>query len=335
MSQFKVALIDKTADQIPDWVAPELAAAGIDFVYAACETAEDMLELAKDVNVLWIYGGCQLANSQNLEQLSDCIAVIRSGSGVDRIDVDAATRLGMVVVNTPHAHHDAVSDHTIALIFAVGRRIVSQDTLARTGDWRGNPYLPTWSLRGKTLGLLGFGLIPRELVKKLAGFDLRVLVYDPFVSEEALKEHGAEAADLDTLLEQADIVSVHTPLTADTHGLIGEAELKRMKDSAILVNTARGPVIQEAALHKALTEGWILGAGLDVFEQEPTAKDNPLMMLYNIVATPHTAGFSGESVDLTWRLSVEACKDLMAGYYPRSYVNKGVKARAELQDKYD
>jgi len=333
VSQFKVALIDKTLEQIPSWVSPELEEANIDFVYSNCESSEAMLALAKDVNVLWIYGGSRLASKENLEKLPNCCAVIRSGSGVDRIDVNAATQLGMVVVNTPHAHHDAVSDHTITLLFAVGRRITVQDKNTRAGVWVDREVLPTWSLRNKTIGLLGFGLIPRYLIKKLAGFDLKVLVYDPFVDKAFLSEYGAEAVDLTTLLERSDIVSVHTPLTSETHHLIGEDQLKRMKKDAILINTARGPVIQQEALVKALKEKWILGAGLDVFEEEPSTQTNPLMALDNIVLTPHTAGFSGESIDLTWRLSVEACIDLKNAYYPRSYVNKSVKPRVPLVNK--
>ena len=336
MSSFKVALIDKTETQIPDWVGPELAKANINFVYGNCETSEEMMALAKDTNVLWIYGLNPLANRENLGQLTNCIAAIRSGSGVDQIDVNAATDLGMLVVNTPHAHHDAVSDHTIALIFAVGRALVVQDKSTRAGTWVNQNYLPTWSLRNKTVGLVGFGLIPRYLVKKLAGFNLNFLVHDPFVDTATLAEYGVQTADFDTIIEQSDIISLHTPLTTETHHLIGEAELKRMKNSAILVNTARGPVIEEAALVKALSENWILGAGLDVLEVEPSTKDNPLMALDNFVVSPHTAGISEESTDLTWRLTVEACIDLMEGYYPRSYVNHDLdigKARASLKPK--
>ncbi|MCA9836486.1 MAG: hypothetical protein KC422_06220 [Trueperaceae bacterium] len=333
MTQFKVALIDKTLDQIPDWVPGELEAAGIHFVYSNCQSADDLLTLAQDVNVLWIYGGNQLANAENLPKLKDCIAVIRSGSGVDRINVDKATELGMVVVNTPHAHHDAVSDHAIALMFAVGRKMLAQDKYSRT-DWKNrDAFLPLWRLRQKTIGLIGFGLIPQFLVRKLAGFEPQFLVYDPFAPDSLLESQRVRRADLASLLSQSDIVSIHTPLTAETHHLIGEAELKQMKSDAILINTARGPVIEETALVKALEENWIAGAGLDVFEVEPTTAENPLMQFDNIVVTPHTAGFSDESVDLTWRLSVEACIDLANGYYPRSYVNRSVKPRRELQTK--
>lgn len=335
MSRFKVALIDKELDQIPAWVPGALADADIDFVYANCKDADEMMAIAADCNMLWIYGGSQLASAENLPRLNDCIGVIRSGSGVDRIDVDKATELGMVVVNTPHAHDDAVSDHAIALMFAVGRRMVSGDTFTRQNawSWERNAVLPLWKLRGKTVGLLGFGNIPRFLVRKLAGFELTFLVYDPYLDADTLAAQGVRKAELDELFTTADIISIHTPLTAETRHLVNEDVLKKMKPSAILVNTARGPVIEEAALVKALEEGWIAGAGLDVFETEPTTPDNPLFTLDNIVVSPHTAGFSDESVDLTWRLSVEACMDMRDGYFPRSYVNRKVAPRRPLQSK--
>jgi D-3-phosphoglycerate dehydrogenase len=331
MGRFKVALIDKTPEQVPGWVPGELTTADIDFVFEPCATVEDLQRVASDADVLWIYGGSRLARGNNLDLLTRCGAIIRSGSGVDVIDVDAATARGMLVCNTPLAHNGPVSDHTIALIFAVGRRIVAQDRITRDGDWsqRGKA-LPEWHLSGRTLGLLGFGHIPRQLARKLSGFDLNVLVFDPYVDAATLAEYNAKSATLDEVLTQSDIVSIHTPLTAETHHLFGERELKMMKSSAILINTARGPIIDEAALYRALTEGWIAGAGLDVFEQEPTPADNPLLALDNIVVTPHTAGVSDESVEATWRLSVEMVIQMADGKFPRSYVNRECSPRWQL-----
>lgn len=262
MNTFKVALIDKTAEQIPDWVPDELADAGIEFAFGNCQDQAELLAMAEDTDLLWIYGGSQLANAENLPLLPNCRGVIRSGSGTDRIDHDAATKLGMVVINTPHAHHDAVSDHTIALIFAVGRQIVAQDRYQRQDGWipwAQTEHKPFWRLNNKTLGLVGFGLIPRFVARKLSGFDLDVLVYDPYVDEALLTEHNAQRVELDDLLKRADIVSIHTPLTKETHHLISVRELQMMKSNAILVNTARGPVIEEAALVEALDKKWISG----------------------------------------------------------------------------
>jgi D-3-phosphoglycerate dehydrogenase / 2-oxoglutarate reductase len=331
MGRFKVALIDRSPDQVPAWVPEELAAVDIDFTFEPCTTVEDLVRVAGDANVLWIYGGNRLARGENLDLLPHCGAIIRSGSGVDVIDVDAATARGMLVCNTPLAHNGPVSDHTISLIFAVGRAIVPGDRITRNGDWTLRATaLPEWHLEGQTLGLLGFGHIPRQLVRKLQGFNLNVLVYDPFVDAATLAELGAKSATLDELLAQSDVVSIHTPLTAETHHLFGERELRLMKSSAILINTARGPIIDESALYRALTEGWIAGAGLDVFEKEPSPADNPLFQLDNIVVTPHTAGVSDQSVEATWRLSVEMVIQMSSQRFPRSYVNRECSPRWAL-----
>jgi D-3-phosphoglycerate dehydrogenase len=332
VSRFSAVLIDQSPDAVPGWVLGALAEAGIDFVHQPCATREELLAVAEACDILWIYGGNRLATAENLRALEQCRAVIRSGSGVDVIDVDTATELGMIVVNTPHAHDDAVSDHAIALIFAVGRRIAQQDRAMRLHGWtQRNTKFPTWKLRQRTLGLVGFGNIPRFLVRKLVGFDLRVLAYDPFVDATELETLGVESVDFETLLSEADIVSLHTPLTAGTHHLIDEAALRHMQPTAMLINTSRGPVVDEHALITALEEGWIAGAGLDVFEEEPTPANSPILALDTVVATPHTAGISDESFDLTWRLSVEACIDLKNGFYPRSYVNHSVTPRQPLQ----
>jgi D-3-phosphoglycerate dehydrogenase / 2-oxoglutarate reductase len=331
MGRFKVALIDRSPEQVPAWVPEELSAAGIDYTLEPCTTVDDLVRVAGDANVLWIYGGSRLARGENLDLLPNCGAIIRSGSGVDVIDVDAATARGMLVCNTPLAHNGPVSDHTIALIFAVGRQIVPGDRITRAGDWTVRATaLPEWHLEGQTLGLLGFGHIPRSLVRKLHGFNLNVLVFDPFVDAATLAEYGARSVTLDELLAESDIVSIHTPLTAQTHHLFSERELRLMKSSAILINTARGPIIDEAALYRALTEGWIAGAGLDVFEKEPSPADNPLFQLDNIVVTPHTAGVSDQSVEATWRLSVEMVIQMSNQRFPRSYVNRECSPRWAL-----
>ncbi len=331
---FKVALIDKTRDQIPDWVPAELERAGIAFACGHCRDREELLALAGDTNMLWIYGQSGLGSGDNLRLLTHCRAALRSGSGVDQIDVDTATELGMVVVHIPQAHDDAVSDHTIGMIFAVGRRLVEQDRVMRSQGWGHRFELaPYWKLRGKTVGLVGFGLIARYVVHKLSGYELTFLVHDPFVVDDTIDALGVERRDLDELLATSDIVSLHTPLTAATRHLIGERELGLMKRGSILINTSRGPVVEQGALVRALQQGHLYGAGLDVFEVEPIDKDDPLLGFDNVVVSPHTAGVSDESMELTWRLSVEACIDLANGYYPRSYVNHEVQPREGLEKK--
>ncbi|MEZ4607658.1 MAG: C-terminal binding protein [Deinococcales bacterium] len=331
MPSFTIALTDKNLRHSL-MVSQELQAAGFNFVYQNCQNFEDIVNLAKDCDVLWIYGSRVPINGQHFAQMPNCKAVIRSGSGVDQIDVEDASQAGLVVVNIPHAHHEAVSDHTIALIFAVGRRIVSQDSSLRQAGWaKSYEKLPLWKLNGKTLGLIGFGLIPRMLVKKLKGFKLDIIVHDPFIDPASLAKEGLRAGSLAEVLRESQIVSLHTPLTKATHHLISDEALALMRKDAILINTSRGPVVNERALVKALEDEQIAGAGLDVFEQEPISPDNPLLKLDNVVLTPHRAGVSDDSIELTWRLSVEACKDLAEGYYPRSYVNPNVKPKVPFK----
>jgi phosphoglycerate dehydrogenase-like enzyme len=180
------------------------------------------------------------------------------------------------------------------------------------------------------LGLVGFGRSGRLVAEKMSGFNMTTLAYDPYVSAETMAEVGARKAELDDVLSRADFVLLHCPYTKETHHLIGERELRLMKPTAILVNTTRGSVIDEPVLIRALTEGWIAAAGLDVFEQEPVDPDNPLLKLDNVVATPHIAGASDQSQETRWRLSVETVVAFSRGHWPPSYVNPGVKPRWEL-----
>jgi D-3-phosphoglycerate dehydrogenase len=257
----------------------------------------------------------------NLAALPRCQAILRTGSGTDNVPVEEATRRQIVVANTPAAMSDGVSDHLIALLFAVTRRVAERDRAVRLGRWGQGPVEPLNSVQGRTLGLVGFGHVARDIVRKLSGFAMRVLVHDPYVGAETLAAHRVRAAGLYNLLAESDYVSLHCPLTAETRHLIGERELRLMKPTAVLLNTSRGPVIDEAALVRALREGWIAAAGLDVLEKEPPALDNPLLGLDNVVLTPHVAGYSFNGVEMRWRLSVETVLALGRGQPPRSWVN--------------
>ncbi|MHB8630082.1 MAG: NAD(P)-dependent oxidoreductase, partial [Aggregatilineales bacterium] len=223
--------------------------------------------------------------------------------------------------------------HAIGLLFAVMRQIVVQDRALRRGQWDRNLGWSRWHLHGRTLGLVGFGHIARLVTRKLSGFDLVIVAHDPYVTAETMAGAGVRAVPLDELLSSSDFVSVHCPLIDSTYHLIGERALRLMKSDAILINTARGPLVDESALLRALQEGWIAAAGLDVLEQEPTSPDNPLLKLENVVITPHIAGYNDEFWDNFWRFSVETVIDLSEGRLPRSYVNRDVKPRWQLAKK--
>ncbi|MYC95925.1 MAG: C-terminal binding protein [Caldilineaceae bacterium SB0661_bin_32] len=331
MTRFKVAMVHMDPEELPEWVPETMASHDIEFVFQECETRAQLAATAEDADVVWIFGGSHIVTAENVPDLRKCGALIRTGSGTDNIPIEAATAHGIIVANTPEAFNDGVSDHTIALLLAVVRQIALQDRNVRAGTWDRYAGFPGWHLQGQTLGLIGFGHIARLVTRKLSGFEMKVLAHDPFVSAELMADHGVQAASMEQVLSDSDFVSLHCPLLDETHKLIGERELRLMRPQAILINTSRGPVVDEVALFRALTEGWIAAAGLDVLEQEPPNRDNPLFRLDNVVFTPHIAGYSDESLDNSWRFSVETILDLAQGRWPRSYVNPGVKPRWQLQ----
>lgn len=329
MKRFKVVLVDLDGTTVPGWVGEALAKEGIAFVARECKTSEELARHAGDADVVWNFGS-HVVTAESLAALPQCGGIIRTGSGTDNVPVEEATRRGIVVANTPEAHSDAVSDHAIGLLFAVMRQIAVQDRAVRSGEWNATRGRPGWHLHGQTLGLVGFGHAARLVAKKMRGFELTLLVHDPYVSADVMAREGVRAANLDTLLSGSDFVFLHCPLTKETYHLLGERELRQMKPSAILINTARGAVIDEPALVRALTESWIAAAGLDVLEQEPPSADHPLFKLDNAVITPHIAGYSDEHQEIAWRLSVEAAIALAQGRWPRSCVNRAVKPRWNL-----
>jgi D-3-phosphoglycerate dehydrogenase len=226
---------------------------------------------------------------------ADRLTVIgRAGVGVDTIDVDAATERGIAVLTAPAGNTISAAELTLALILALARRVPAADRSMRAGEWDRKTFNGT-ELQGKTLGLLGAGRIGSEVARRARAFGMRVLAYDPFLTEERARAVGLELAPLDEILREADIVSVHVPLSEATTGLIGEAQLAMMKPSAFLVNVARGGVVDEKALHGALSNRRIAGAALDVFAQEPLPRDDPLRSLDNVVLTPHLGASTVEA----------------------------------------
>jgi D-3-phosphoglycerate dehydrogenase len=256
-----------------------------------------------------------------IARMSRCRIIARYGIGVDNVDVPAATARGITVTNVPDYCIDEVSDHALALLLACARRVPWLAARVRAGGWDAGDAAPVHRLRGQVLGLVGFGKIPRKLAEKAAPLGLALLAYDPYVSAEEMRRHGVRAADLGALLAEADFLSVHAPLLPETRGLIGEAQLRAMKRTAYLINTARGPLVAEAALIRALEERWIAGAALDVLEHEPPAPDHPFRRLDSVLLTPHVAFFSQESVRELQRKAAEEVARALRGEPARSPVN--------------
>ncbi|MBS1887534.1 MAG: phosphoglycerate dehydrogenase [Actinobacteria bacterium] len=254
--------------------------------------------------------------------LADCRdlrVIARVGVGVDSIDIDAATKCGVAVTVTPGANEETVADHTVALMLAALRRICEHDAGVRRGEWNRTGGHTPWTLHGATVGLIGFGRIGRLVARRLRGFDVEILVADP----AATSSSEGVAVPLETLLRRATVVSLHAPLLPQTHHLIGSEQFALMRPEAILVNTARGPIVDEAALLAALEQGRIQGAALDVFESEPPRLDD-LGARPDVVLSPHNAGLSVESVGEMTRRATASVIDVLSGRRPADLANPEV-----------
>jgi D-3-phosphoglycerate dehydrogenase len=282
-------------------------------------TASELTGLVNGIDG-WIAGLDEIDAS--VVAVADRLKVIaRYGVGVDRVDVAAATRRGIVVTNTPGANSAAVAELTIGLMLALGRRICPSNQAIRGGQW---PRISGVGLMGKTVGLVGFGSIGRETARRLAGFGCRVLVADPYVGPEAITGCGACPASLDELLPRSDFICLHAAVTPATAGMVNDAFLGKMKPGAFLVNTARGELIDEAALRQSLESGRLAGAALDCFQKEPPEGDHPLLQLPQVIATPHTGAHTDEAVNAMGRLALDACLAVLRGERPAHVVNPDV-----------
>lgn len=260
-----------------------------------------------DVDAELLTAGCRLR------------VVGRAGTGVDNVDVDAATRLGIAVVNAPSANSNAVAEQTVAMILALARRIYPAVSSLKAGRWDKGALQGT-EVKGKTLGLVGLGRIGRTVAAKVKALEMNVLGFDPYVTPDSAASMGVRLGSLDDVLRESDYISVHTPLTPATRGLIGARELALMRPTAHLVNCARGGIVDEAALREALVAGRIAGAAIDVFEEEP-ATHNPLVGLDGVIATPHLAGSTAEAQENVAVDVARAVLDVLEGRIPQSPVN--------------
>jgi len=259
------------------------------------EPPREMLRLISDKEILIVHfapvSSRMIENGKRLK----IIGSVRGG--LENIDVEAADMKGITVINAPGRNADAVADLTMGLILALARRIVLSHCLLKKGVWRSfsREQLP-YNLKGKILGIIGFGRVGREVAGRAKAFGMAILAYDPYVNREIFSRFGAEPVDLGNLLRNSDVISLHTRLTPETYHLIGEREFKIMKRTALFINTARGRIVDEEALVKALKKKWIAGAALDVFEEEPISVENPILKFENVVFTPHIAGSTRESI---------------------------------------
>ncbi|MHA1616785.1 MAG: glyoxylate reductase [Candidatus Njordarchaeales archaeon] len=290
---------------------------------------EIIIEKARDVDAL-VTLLTDPIDEEVLREAKNLRIIAQYAVGYDNIDIEACTKRGIYVTNTPGVLTEAVADLTWALILAITRRIVEADKFVRSGEWERTRtgWHPTMmlgmELNGKILGIIGMGRIGSAVARRAKYFGMKVIYYDKQRKEDIEKEIGAKFVELDELLRTADVVSIHVPLTPETRRMISERELKLMKRTAYLINTSRGPVVDEQALYKALKERWIAGAALDVFEKEPTPKDNPLLTLDNVVVTPH---IGSATIETRTRMAEIVAENLIAFYrgkIPPTLVNHEV-----------
>jgi D-3-phosphoglycerate dehydrogenase / 2-oxoglutarate reductase len=304
-----------------------LGAAGIEIVAAQTGDEAELVELAAGADAIMTCW--KQVTPAVLDAAPGCRIVARYGVGLDNIAVDHATALGIVVTNVPDYCVDEVSEHALALLLALARRIVAFSRQTRGGGWDNAAAGPIHRVRGSTLGLIGCGRIGQATGAKARALGMDVIGYDEYA---AYAPEGIElVGTLAELLERADAVSVHVPLTEATRGLVGEAELRRMKPTAFLINTARGPVVDAAALARALSEGWIAGAGLDVLPHEPPDAADPLLALENAIVTPHASFYSEESTRELQRRTPACVTAALAGDRPPNVVNPEVLEQAGLR----
>ena len=262
---------------------------------AKSASADDILSVARDADAILVtYAKLP---GELLRQLTRCKAIGRFGLGVDNIDLPAAAALGITVTYVPDYCMHEVSDHAMALILALVRKVPLSNKLVQSGRWEVPPVVPIHRLSGRVLGLVGFGNIPRALAPKAKAFGLRVVTHDPFVPADVLSKAGVEGVGFDELLAMSDIVSIHAPLMPATRGLFNADVFRKMKKGALIINTARGPLVDEDALIAALDGGQLGGAALDVVATEPLARDSKLLGRDNVILTPHTAFYSIEALD--------------------------------------
>lgn len=309
-----------------------LEAGGASVVIAPDGAEATLLELARDADAIMT---CFARVTENVVRAAEqCIVIGRFGVGVDNIAVSAATELGIAVTYVPDYCVDEVSDHVMALLHAWNRKIVLFDRAVKEQGWGSQPLtMRMMRLRGKTMGIVGFGRIGQAVAAKAQAFGLRILAADPVIPAQSVESAGGRLVDLPTLLAESDFVSLHTPLNDATRNLIGRPELAIMKADAFLINAARGPLIDETALYDALKTGAIAGAGLDVMVDNAPPREHPLLSLDNIIITPHVAFFSQEStLELERRAAAEVVS-VMQGRMPGNLVNPAVLEHPNLRRK--
>ena len=306
---------------------------GAAIVEVAAQSEDEFIEAVRSEANALIARGRRISR-RIIESLENCTVIGLGSVGADTVDVDAATECGIVVTNVPDVFSDEVADHTMMMFLAAHRRLLLMHRMTQDGRWaEGRPHhadIPR--LWGQTIGLISFGNVAKAVAHRCHAFGLRVIAYDPYLSELEMTFANVEpVTSLFELLERSDFVSMHAPLNAETHHMLSDEHFARMKSSALFINNGRGPTVDEAALIRALQEKQIAGAALDVFEVEPTKTDNPLLHMDNVTCTPHIASATARMAPETRRRLGRELATVLQGLWPRSAVNPAVLPKTKLR----
>lgn len=264
-----------------------------------------------------LIAGLDAINVEALRSADQLKVISRYGVGIDNVNLEAARKMNIIVTNTPGANSGSVAELALGLILSVYRHIPEAASAVRKGEW---PRMNGISLEGKTVGIIGFGAIGRQLARRLSGFGCKLIAYDPFPDPECAAGIGVKLVELKELIPQADVISLHLPLSPDTHALVNQEFLSKMKPGAVLINTARGEIVDEQALYEALKRGHLCGAGLDAFNQEPPDPNNPILSLSNVIATPHIGAHTDAATNAMGWISLNDCLAVLRGEEPRHRV---------------
>ena len=307
-----------------------LSAIDAEIVEIEADSEGEFIEKARDCDALIARGNPISASV--IDGLEKCRIIALGSVGADTVDVAAATARRIPVTNVPDTFIEEVADHTMMLLLATFRRLTLMDTMVRTGRYgEGRPYLNRFPrLYGQTLGFVSFGHVARATAIRAQPFGLRMLGFDPYIEELTMISYGVEPVGLNELLERSDFVSMHAPATSEVHHMLREEHFRRMKPTALFINNGRGPTVDESALIKALQEGWIAGAGLDVTEKEPPDADNPLLGMDNVILTPHVASASARMSPEARRRVGQEISLVLSGRWPRTCVNPSVLEKTDL-----
>lgn len=313
-------VIAVTDSPFPNLDLARAAVAKIDgeLVQAKNGTPEAIIEVARDADaILTTYAK---VTTEVVSSLTKCKIIARFGIGVDNVDIEMATKKGIVVTKVPDYCIDEVSDHAMALLLSIVRKIPYSNKLVQGREWRMPAVVPIARLRGRTLGLVGFGRIPQLVAPKAQAFGIKVITYDPFVPKDVLAKAGVQHVDFEELVKTSDYISLHCPLMPETKHIMNAKVFAMMKPGAYLVNTGRGPLVDEAALAAALDKGQLAGAALDVVEKEPPT-DSPILGRDNVIITPHTAFYSEEALSDLQAKAAEEVVRVLSGQAPKNPVN--------------